>query len=480
MARSTGVSKFLLSLAVLGILGCLSYRDSKIWEINPKSSPSSSSGYYVLHDWQNTYSKDDNTATAFPALAVSDIMLKTMGILKSDINWPGVLMGNLFSRPHATALFIVDGLSSKSSLGSLPGSSFNVDQTGLTGCTCGDMEKLFSEDNVATHLSDLFDHHSETYSVSANTYAAKTASAREGSYTTDEQLKSMMGTIQNGGSDLFTTYGLDSVSSNLDISNEVDARFLAEVVLVKQAVEQLAELPTYTSDGAPDVFIFTFSTLRSLEVRYGAGSSKVAAATQLVKNTIAEVTKKLVNLYNEKILVQALVLEWDYPEFDKDSEVLSQAYQLLQPYITDNNKEEFLGHLPRINVRQEFHDDYYLCRELRHKLKDSKFSASCAMPPQSSSTSVNLEYHNTRELRDVADQEQPELYEQYCTDITLNKTVSNLAESRSNEFTAVFLITLFIVVSLGASLYAISWAMWTMDPGRDSIIYRQVADPTIQ
>ena len=70
--------------------------------------------------------------------------------------------------------------------------------------------------------------------------------------------------------------------------------------------------------------------------------------------------------------------------------------------IALQNKEEFLGHLPRINVRQEFHDDYYLCRELRHKLKDSKFSASCAMPPQSSSTSVNLEYHNTRELRDVA------------------------------------------------------------------------------
>ena len=52
---------------------------------------------------------------------------------------------------------------------------------------------------------------------------------------------------------------------------------------------------------------------QSLEVHYGAGSSKVAAATQLVKDTITEVTKKLVSLYNEKILVQALVLEWDYP-----------------------------------------------------------------------------------------------------------------------------------------------------------------------
>lgn len=34
------------------------------------------------------------------------------------------------------------------------------------------------------------------------------------------------------------------------------------MILVKQAVEHLAELPSYTSDGAPDVFIFTFSTLR--------------------------------------------------------------------------------------------------------------------------------------------------------------------------------------------------------------------------
>ena len=61
----------------------------------------------------------------------------------------------------------------------------------------------------------------------------------------------------------------------------------------------------------------------------------------------------------------------------------------------------------------------------------------------------------------------------------LNETVRNLAENRSDDFTALFLITLFILVSMGVALYAISWAMWTMDPGRDSIIYRQVADPTM-
>ena len=43
---------------------------------------------------------------------------------------------------------------------------------------------------------------------------------------------------------------------------QVDARFVAEIVLVKQSMEHLAELTGYTNDGAPDVYIFTFSTLR--------------------------------------------------------------------------------------------------------------------------------------------------------------------------------------------------------------------------
>ena len=54
---------------------------------------------------------------------------------------------------------------------------------------------------------------------------------------------------------------------------QIDARFIAEVILVKQSMEHLAELPSYTSDGAPDVFIFTFSTLRvSVTIIYFAGT----------------------------------------------------------------------------------------------------------------------------------------------------------------------------------------------------------------
>lgn len=74
-----------------------------------------------------------------------------------------------------------------------------------------------------------------------------------------------------------------------------------------------------------------------------------------------------------------------------------------------------------------------------------------------------------------------EEFEDFDASETLsNTTVANIADSRSNIFSAVFLITLFVTVSLGLALYTVSVALWNMDPGRDSIIYRQVADPAIR
>lgn len=47
-----------------------------------------------------------------------------------------------------------------------------------------------------------------------------------------------------------------------------------------------------------------------------------------------------------------------------------------------------------------------------------------------------------------------------------------LVEERRDDYAALFLITFVTVVPLILALFAISWAMWNIDPGRDSIIYR--------
>lgn len=57
-----------------------------------------------------------------------------------------------------------------------------------------------------------------------------------------------------------------------------------------------------------------------------------------------------------------------------------------------------------------------------------------------------------------------------------NTRVGGVVEERTDDFPAIFLIVFVVVVPLGLSLFAISWAMWNMDPGRDSIIYRNT-DP---
>merc|ERR1712062_433201 len=51
----------------------------------------------------------------------------------------------------------------------------------------------------------------------------------------------------------------------------------------------------------------------------------------------------------------------------------------------------------------------------------------------------------------------------------------NTADSYSQDFPAIFNIILFITLVLIFASFGISYCMWFMDPGRDSIIYRMTS-----
>jgi len=173
----------------------------------------------------------------------------------------------------------------------------------------------------------------------------------------------------------------------------------------------------------------------------------------------SQASDDLVALYEGTILVQALVLEWDYPEVANDSAQLSGAYEVLKPFLQGQSKEEFVSHLPHVQISKDVASDPYLCSDLKAALGTS-FRAHCP----------GFQYWSERELRGASPSDDNLLNN--------NLTISGVVESRTEDFAPIFLITLFITVSLGLAVYAISWMMWTMDPGRDSIIYRQVSDPT--
>ena len=48
--------------------------------------------------------------------------------VQDGVSWPGVQMTNLFSRPQATALFVVDRVPKTAEFGSLSQHSYPVDQ----------------------------------------------------------------------------------------------------------------------------------------------------------------------------------------------------------------------------------------------------------------------------------------------------------------------------------------------------------------
>lgn len=48
----------------------------------------------------------------------------------------------------------------------------------------------------------------------------------------------------------------------------------------------------------------------------------------------------------------------------------------------------------------------------------------------------------------------------------------NLSKDYDEDYPAIFNIILWFMIILAIVLYAVSYGMWHMDPGRDSIIYR--------
>ena len=84
-------------------------------------------------------------------------------------------LGNLFRRPRATALFIVNGLSDDNDISELSDHSYPVDQTGLTGLTSEDDETIFEGDNVLKHFHTLFEGKSLTMKISGTNEVSTTS-----------------------------------------------------------------------------------------------------------------------------------------------------------------------------------------------------------------------------------------------------------------------------------------------------------------
>ena len=76
--------------------------------------PLATSRFYVMRDEQGVYSEGNG---AFPASQTSAVQLAGLGVVTDALEWSGVALASLFRQPHATALFVVDGIATSRCFG---------------------------------------------------------------------------------------------------------------------------------------------------------------------------------------------------------------------------------------------------------------------------------------------------------------------------------------------------------------------------
>jgi renin receptor len=59
--------------------------------------------------------------------------------------------------------------------------------------------------------------------------------------------------------------------------------------------------------------------------------------------------------------------------------------------------------------------------------------------------------------------------------LTDNNTIINLAHDYDPDFHTSFAMLAFTTILIALTVFGVSVAMWHMDPGRDSIIYRMTS-----
>lgn len=77
-----------------------------------------------------------------------------------------------------------------------------------------------------------------------------------------------------------------------------------------------------------------------------------------------------------------------------------------------------------------------------------------------------------RVRRETGDDGEQQAMNRTCTSLQWCPEVSY---SRTKNFNAMFAIIAFVTIALLAAIFGTSWAMWTMDPGEDSIVYQMTA-----
>lgn len=427
---------------------------------------------------------------------ISNVIALALGFSSTkELNWAGLLAGDLFRRPKANVLITVDGIT-KDDQFDLPGrvAAYPVQESEDASSLAAILStSSVTQENLPTRVTGAFGGKSLTVSVSGSELLAAAGHATGANSHTlfwsqaEDKFKQVEGDLK-GLPGLTTAkdeilkrlekayfgkgvkFSSDTKEFTVSIPGKGNAVFnmekkedfllFAEIDAIFQIIEKLKSNPSLVQDGIPDIYTLSLSSLKILRRRYGDKSSQAEGAVHFLQGVIPTIVKEFTDLYNGNVLVEVLSLEWKGDLHTKYPQEMHVVYNEMQPYLSSQSADVFRDQLPAITLRHDVEDTMKesLCEALQNKLLSvqSPLRVTCARGHRSRRAAVSAS-------------------EGVAANSSVDLSKVNLAPVYSADYPVIFNICLWLLVVLALALYVISLVMWYLDPGRDSIIYRMTS-----
>jgi len=253
-----------------------------------------------------------------------------------------------------------------------------------------------------------------------------------------ENLSERSSLFQYNPTTQIATITLNGEPVSFDLHNYEDSMLFLEVEYLLNFLEMLdqEDLKSMVSDSNPDLYSFAFSSVRIIKDAYGRHSKAFRAAVQLVDGAISIALERVNSLYNGHIASEIIYLGTPVSAHLKENEKAKDAiFTVLFEEV--RNKAFFDRYYPVVYTSM---DISHLCTDVETAASNYDLKAYCGI----GTLPMTFQFEHQ----------------------TTNGTTPGLSRAAN------FQISLWFTIGIILVLIAIVYAVYNMDVGADSIIYR--------
>jgi len=250
------------------------------------------------------------------------------------------------------------------------------------------------------------------------------------------------------GSALNVYLAAQNIRTVFDMNKKETFEFFAEIELLNVLVEVLkdnADLKAKVADSLPDLFSFAFSSLKGLKSKYGVDSHQFQASVYILDSTLYKVINEMSEMYNGRLSAEVVFMGVSpYTSLSQDKQRIKEVFSLVKNDVV--SKESFEAYFPTIYLINPDKQEA-ICNKLKSALDSSNLKVHCP---------VHTGYYVESFYNKLADD-------------------SNGTTPTKSDAAASFQVILWSSIGLVLVIYAAVYALYNMDVGSDSLIYRMTS-----